>query len=387
MEGGGRKIGLPWIAAAIQSAPYLTHSPLGSVSNCLVPMPVACRVALSVSLSLSVAFAAPAQAGAIAIKPAGEEGATSRPQAPKPQYVIISFDGAHDIAQWERSRALAARTGARFTYFLSCVFLLSRETRGEYKAPGKKAGSSQVGFAQNRQEVAQRLGEIRLATAEGHEIASHACGHFDGKDWSKADWLKEFSTFKRIVADAYTINGIEGEPADWRRFAESATSGFRAPYLSTSAALYAALKAAGFRYDASGVSRGPAEPKAGGGVERFSLPQIPEGPRARRVIAMDYNLFVRHSGGFERPDEAAAFQERSYEAFKAAFDAQYQGNRAPLQLGFHFTLMNGGAYWDALERFAGEVCVKADVVCTSYADYLDRTQPKESEVDAPAAGG
>ena len=92
---------------------------------------------------------------------------------------------------------------------------------------------------------------------------------------------------------------------------------------------------------------------------------------------MDYNLFVRHSGGFERPDEAAAFQERSYEAFKAAFDAQYQGGRAPLQLGFHFTLMNDGAYWRALERFAGEVCVKADVVCTSYA--------RLSEADAAIA--
>src|SRR5690606_13378423 len=94
-------------------------------------------------------------------------------------------------------------------------------------------------------------------------------------------------------------------------------------------------------------------------VERFSLPQIPEGPKARRVIAMDYNLFVRHSGGVEQPDEAAAFQTRTYDAFKAAFDQQYNGKRAPLQLGFHFTLMNDGAYWKALEQFAGEVCVKA----------------------------
>lgn len=304
-----------------------------------------------------------------------------------PQYVIISFDGAHDIAQWQRSRALAARTGGRFTYFLSCVFLLSKEARAEYKAPGKKAGRSEVGFAQTKAEVSQRLGEIRLAAAEGHEIASHACGHFDGKGWSKADWLKEFASFRRIMTDAYEINGIEGEPPDWRSFAENAVSGFRAPYLSTSSALYAALATAGFRYDASGISKGPVGPHAEAGLERFSLPQIPEGPTARRVIAMDYNLFVRHSGGFERPDEAAAFQERSYEAFRAAFDAQYKGDRAPLQLGFHFTLMNDGAYWRALERFAGEVCVMADVVCTSYADYLKRTQPTATGAEAPSAGG
>jgi len=275
---------------------------------------------------MTVSIALPADAGAIAVNP-----------AVKPQHVLISFDGAHDIAQWERSRALAKRTGARFTYFLSCVFLLSKGTRNEYRAPGKAAGGSQVGFAQTKQEVAERLGEIRLAAQEGHEIASHACGHFDGKTWSKADWLEEFASFKRIMSHAYTINGIEGEPSGWRDFSGHAVTGFRAPYLSPSAALFDALEAAGFRYDASGISRGPVEPHGEAGVERFSLPQIPEGPAARRVIAMDYNLFVRHSGGFERPDEAAAFQERSYDAFKAAFDAQYSGERVPLQLGCNYS--------------------------------------------------
>lgn len=340
-------------------------------------MSVASRVALSLCLSVLVAKVDPVQAGAIAVDRPGEDesGApAASPETRKPQYVIVSFDGAHDIAQWRRSRALAARTGARFTYFLSCVFLLSKDLRNEYKAPAKKAGRSEVGFAQTKAEVAERLGHIRLAVAEGHEIASHGCGHFDGKGWSKTDWLKEFASFRRILVEAYEINGIDGEPTDWRNLADGAVSGFRAPYLSTSAPLYEALKTAGFSYDASGVSKGPIEPREEGGIARFALPQIPEGPAARRIIAMDYNLFVRHSGGFERPDEAAAFQERSYEAFKAAFDRQYGGQRAPLQLGFHFTLMNDGAYWRALERFAGEVCVMADVVCTSYVDYLKRTR-------------
>ncbi len=90
---------------------------------------------------------------------------------------------------------------------------------------------------------------------------------------------------------------------------------------------------------------------------------------------MDYNLFVRHSGGFERTDEGAAFENRSFEAFKAAFEEQYAGKRIPLQIGFHFTLMNGGAYWRALERFARDVCLKPDVDCISYADYVARLKP------------
>jgi peptidoglycan/xylan/chitin deacetylase (PgdA/CDA1 family) len=304
------------------------------------------------------------------ILPAAAVPAAQTPAPAKPQYVLISFDGAHDLAQWQRSRNLAALTGARFTYFLSCVFLLSRETREHYHAPGKSAGRSNVGFAQSKEEVRARLGQIWLARAEGHEIASHGCGHFDGKGWSKAEWLNEFGQFSQILRDAYKINSIAGEPEGWAQFAETGITGFRAPYLSTGKNLYAALEDSGFSYDASSVSKGPADPEKINGVTRFALPQIPEGPSGRRVIAMDYNLFVRHSKGEEQEDRKAAFENRSYDAFRAAFEAEHQGGRRPLEVGFHFTLMNGGAYWRALERFAGEVCARPDVRCVSYGDYL-----------------
>ncbi|MBE1202876.1 polysaccharide deacetylase [Aminobacter carboxidus] len=289
----------------------------------------------------------------------------------KPQIVLISFDGAHDLAQWKRSRELAARTGARFTYFLSCVFLLSRETRGSYQAPGRSAGKSNVGFAMTKKEVVDRLGQINLAAAEGHDIASHACGHFDGGKWSKAEWTKEFDAFSTIMRDAYKINGISPEPEGWASIAAS-VKGFRAPYLSDSKGLTATLRDKGFAYNASGVSHGPEEPRLNGTMLDFALPQIPEGPSERRIIAMDYNLFVRHSGGVDKPEEAAKYESRAYGAFRKAFDTQYAGGRVALQIGFHFTLMNDGAYWRALERFAGEVCVKSDVECISYADYVAR---------------
>lgn len=305
----------------------------------------------------------------LAIASARAESAQGRTQ-----YVIISFDGAHELAQWERSRALAARTGASFTYFLSCVFLLSPETRDLYKAPGKKAGRSNVGFAASKEEVSDRLMQIRLAHSEGHEIASHGCGHFDGKAWSKAEWVNEFTAFDTIFRQAYALNGLSPEPADWKTIADGVI-GFRAPYLATGKPLYQALADKGFLYDASGVSRGPALADSARGPVRFSLPLIPEGPSSRRVLGMDYNLYVRHSGGFERPGEAKAFEERAYRAFTEAFESEYSGERIPLQLGFHFTLMNGGAYWRALERFLVEACAKPEVACVSYRDYLDRTAP------------
>ncbi|AIJ55156.1 hypothetical protein C086_00360 [Brucella abortus F6/05-3] len=89
---------------------------------------------------------------------------------------------------------------------------------------------------------------------------------------------------------------------------------------------------------------------------------------------MDYNLYVRHSKAVEAPQKAAEFEARAYKAFRAAFDKQYAGKRIPLQLGFHFVLMNDGAYWRALERLVSEVCTKPDVKCTTYGAYLDQLQ-------------
>lgn len=353
--------------------PHLADSRLSygpKVAPERLPVPNPFRV-----LALSLASLAASLVAAMADPP---EPPAPMPAKPK-QIVLISFDSAREISQWERSRALAKRTGAHFTYFLSCVFLLSPDTRTEYTPPGKGAGKSNIGFAASKQEVADRLEQIRLAAAEGHDIGSHACGHFDGKDWSKADWLAEFASFRHIFQNAYAINGISPEPADWRELARHAVTGFRAPYLSTDKALYEALPEAGFQYDASGVSNGPALPPTKNGTTRFALPLIPEGPNSKPVVAMDYNLYVRHSGGFEMPSMAGVFADRAYGAFRAAFEAQYSGGRLPLELGFHFTQMNNGVYWDALERFAGEVCVKADVECISFRDYVARHRADQAQ--------
>lgn len=319
-------------------------------------------------------------AAPLLLLPAAASASDSRP----PQYVIISFDGANDNALWARSLKLGDETGARFTYFLSCVYLLSTEDRALYRGPGMKTGRSNVGFATSKADAAARLGNIWAAYQTGHEVASHGCGHFDGKGWSETDWTAEFKAFSSILSKGWAINGAEA-PAGWADFAANGIHGFRVPYLSTSPSLSPTLKRTGFAYDASSVSRGPETPVRDGSLTEFALPMVPEGPNGRRIIAMDYNLFVRHSGGIERASGADEFAERTYRAFADAFQAEYHGARTPLQMGFHFQLMNGGAYWTALERFARDFCVKPDVECVSYADWL-RANPPEAE-DAVAAGG
>ena len=295
---------------------------------------------------------------------AAEQGA-----AKPDQIVLISFDGAHDNAQWQRSLALGEKTGAKFTYFLNCVFLLSPEHKGLFDAPGKGTGKSNVGFGKSREDVSARLGNIWRAHLAGHEIASHTCGHFDGKAWTAADYAKDRTEFRSIMADAWKINGGRREPFGWRAFVDKSLKGFRAPYLSVGAGLEAHLRSGGYLYDASSVERGIAAPKMKAGVMRFALPTIPEGPEGRRIISMDYNLFVRHSGGFERTDLNGAFENRALDALYAAFNGQYTGKRNPVQFGMHFTLMNGGAYWRAAETFATDVCGKPDVKCITYEEY------------------
>ncbi|MFP5076797.1 polysaccharide deacetylase [Rhizobium sp. YIM 134829] len=291
--------------------------------------------------------------------------------AERPQLVIISFDGAHDNRLWEKSLEMGARTGAHFTYFLSCTFLMTKAEDGlRYKAAGHKAGASNVGFAQSKEEIAARVRHIWRAHEAGHEIASHGCGHFDGKLWSKADWAAEFTAFHKAFDGAWTAARIEAEkPEGWERLGR-AVKGFRAPYLSTSAGLVPAEQAAGYAYDASLTTKGPGWPTLEGGLQRFGLPLIPEGPSARRVIGMDYNIFVRHSMGVENRKDSATFEDRALKAYRDAFDAEYAGRRIPLQLGFHFVEMNGGAYWRALDRFLTETCHRPAVACVSYQEAL-----------------
>ncbi|CCE96742.1 hypothetical protein SFHH103_02247 [Sinorhizobium fredii HH103] len=308
------------------------------------------------------------------------------PPAKETQLVIVSFDGAHDNALWEKSLAMAKRTGAHFTYFLSCTFLMTKaDGRQSYKAPGQKAGRSNVGFAQSREEIAIRAGHIWQAHLEGHDIGSHACGHFDGKGWSEADWKSEFAAFRTALVDAWKKAGEpEAEPQGWADFARNDVKGFRAPYLSLSSGLMPALEAFKFTYDASLVTKGPGWPMTGDGMPRFGLPLIPEGPSHRPVIGMDYNLFIRHSMGVENKKDSARFEERTLAAYREAFRKEYDGERIPLQLGFHFVEMNGGAYWRALDRFLTETCKKPDVACVSYADALPMIEDARRKADRSA---
>jgi len=316
---------------------------------------------------------------AAAIVSAAPAAAQEKPK----QLVMISFDGAGPNALWQRSRDLARRNHAHFSYFLSCTLVIDRANAKIYQGPHQKPGKSNIGFAQTAEEARERLDHIWQAHMEGHDISSHTCGHFDGKDWSAADWTAEFKTFRDMLGNGWTRLGVpDQEPSGWKDFVRDDIRGFRAPYFSTSPGLVEAEKAAGMQYDASLVTKGPALPQNEQGLIRFGLPLIPEGPSGRPIIAMDYNLYIRHSKGVEDAARSGEFEERAYAAFRAAFDKQYDGDRIPLQIGLHFVEMNNGAYWRAMERLVGEVCGREDVACVSYSEAIamlkERMKPQHA---------
>ena len=215
---------------------------------------------------------------------------------------IISFDGAHDIAQWQRSRALAARTGAHFTYFLSCVFLLSPETRRDL--PGARQGgraSRMSASRSRRREVAARLGRIWRRSLRRPRDRQPWLRPFRRQGLERGRLAERIRVLPPHPARRLGDQRHRRRAGGWRDFADNGITGFRAPYLSTGDGLVRGAGGGGLRLRRERRLARPGQPERGGRRRALRAAADPRGPAARRVIAMDYNLFVRHSGGFERP--------------------------------------------------------------------------------------
>jgi hypothetical protein len=57
------------------------------------------------------------------------------PSGKPPLFVVVSFDGAGDLALWARWRAVAKQVNARMTFFLSGPYLYPGDHRTDYKPP------------------------------------------------------------------------------------------------------------------------------------------------------------------------------------------------------------------------------------------------------------
>jgi hypothetical protein len=317
------------------------------------------------------------------------EQARSQGEVPRPpQYVALAFDGSSSIEMWNTTRrfandAKAAGAPLKFTYFISGVYYVGKANKRRYIEPTRGPGVSAIGWGSDDQDLLARYDQTNLAFKEEHEIASHANGHFSGDKWGFKEWQSEFRQFHEIIFDFLRFNGLRPTPAfpnGWI-FKEQEMKGFRAPQLGVSQPLWDVIKDFGYRYDTSLVAKANYWPEkhARGGHWNFPLAALTIAGTGKRTLSMDYNFYVADSAAQPNAAQKDRFKKQMLETYLQYFDSNYNGNRAPLHIGHHFSLWNGGAYWEAMKEFALTVCKKPEVVCGTYkelADFMDKTPPE-----------
>ncbi|MGA8614698.1 MAG: hypothetical protein WB760_24110 [Xanthobacteraceae bacterium] len=303
--------------------------------------------------------------------------APSRAVERPPQFVVMAFDNCTELERWKELSEFAAdmnRSGEplHFTFFVSGINFIADDKADLYQPPNARRGASQIGFGGSAEDVAQRVAYINDLYRNGHEIASHAVGHFDGSRWSAAEWAQEFDSFRSVLANVAANNGLDSTVKF--AFPLSEVIGFRAPYLATSPGLYTALKDDGFRYDTSGQNFPENWPEKIGDLWRFNLVQLKLADSGRRALSMDYNFFAAQSHTVVEPQRRDAFRDEMLQTYLDYFRSNYAGNRAPLNIGHHFFDYQDGAYREALKTFARMVCGLPEVRCATYAalaDFMD----------------
>jgi hypothetical protein len=296
-----------------------------------------------------------------------------------PQFVLFAFDGSLSLPFWMESRDFAKKINAegktfRFTYFLSGVYFLGLANKMEYNAPKHGPGKSAIGFGGELSSLPLRVEQVNKALEEGHEMGSHANGHYDGgsERWTEEDWRSEFSQFNHLIFDLFSINKVKPvRPQGWL-LQQKDIIGFRAPQLGLNSAMYTSLAAAGFRYDTSRSAAPNYWPqKSALGIWNFPLAEIPIVGTGKKTLSMDYNFYVAQSGANEQPQNRAIYYRQMMDTYLKYFQDNYNGNRAPVHIGHHFSKWNGSAYWDAMKDFASQVCGLPEVQCVTYTEYMN----------------
>jgi len=130
--------------------------------------------------------------------------------------------------------------------------------------------------------------------------------------------------------------------------------GFRAPQLGHNGALFEVMEAFGYAYDTSKILPPGFPQKTQHGsstfeeLYQFALMKHP----GSRTVPMDYNYKANDVSG-----------ERMLQDYKNSIVRAYENGRQPWNIGHHFALWKGGAYWRAMKdafTFAAQGCPADD---------------------------
>lgn len=339
----------------------------------------------NVFFSLLFAFSSATGFAASAKKPPTHSPANPAPPAKmtRPlQYVMVGFDGGLNLQQWQKMRNFASamkknKKPLNFTYFVSGVYFLSDNNRHLYTPPKHSIGYSMIGFGEDKSQlIANRVDQLNAAFTDGQEIASHANGHFDAQadKWTADDWTSEFKQYNDLLFGAFFNNQVEPNATNKypHGFAFDAKEivGFRAPFLGVTPELFPTLKAFGYSYDTSTTGEATDWPRKDvNGIWKFAVPMIPVAGTGKKIVNMDYNFYYTQSKAVDDLVNREVYRKQMVDSYLNYFNNNYYGHRAPVYLGHHFALYNGGAYWDALQDFTKTVCGRPEVKCISYKQY------------------
>ncbi|MEU4194633.1 hypothetical protein AB0E69_22230 [Kribbella sp. NPDC026611] len=283
-----------------------------------------------------------------------------------PLFVVVSFDGAGDLLLWQRWRTVARQVNARMTFFLSGPYLYPGDHRTDYLPPNHRPGASEIGWG-DPTSILARSTILRDAIAEGHEIGTHANGHFCGTNgvdsWTAAQWTAELSAFDRMVRTGPALAaGKTVEPP----FDPATVKGMRTPCLEGNKAAYRqAMVQRGMVYDASGTGY-ISWPKRADGLWSFPLESVTLAGTSKKTLTMDYNLWYAQTGARTAPvAQVPALKAQVLATYRQALAKSRASGNPPLFLGNHFNRWNNSVYSDALQQFVLETCKQPDVRCVS----------------------
>ncbi|MBU1221317.1 polysaccharide deacetylase family protein [Myxococcota bacterium] len=293
------------------------------------------------------------------------------------QVVLLSFDSPHRKQMWDWVLKFASEENIKFTFFVSGVYMLEHKNRGLYRSPDGRRGNSEIGFSRNKNEIVENIYYITRAYREGHEIASHANGHFSGKSFSLSQWNREINQFSDLLRNVKKNNRLDVEPgAEWEHIITN-MKGFRAPHLAVNGHLYRTLAKHNYRYDASRYRVAPYWPQKYGNIWFFPLGVVPSDIiRKKRkyhkhVIAMDHNFYMYYKNVRLTAETKTRIINDVFMTYLEYFNTNYYGARAPISIGHHFVNWHDWAYWEVMKLFAKTVCSKPEVICTTHIKLLE----------------
>ncbi len=287
-----------------------------------------------------------------------------------PQFVAMAFDNCTELERWKEMSRLYRRNEQgrrpRPFHLLRQRRQLHRHrqppssTRGRASSAALRASISAV----RRTMFADASTYINDMRRRGHEIASHAVGHFDGRAWSKAEWSREFDSFKEIFANVGARSTVFPAVSIFRlrdvnRFPRALSCQKSEPVRGLGGE-------SAFATTPAAIPMPDEWPAKKDGIWRFNLVGLRvHGSRPRDLV--DGLQFSRRAiDGFQQSAPPRAIPRADAADLSRLFQDQLQ--RQPRAAAYRPSLLrlSGRRQSEALKAFARMVCGLPEVHCTTY---------------------